>query len=711
MPLLKTFYKHIFVFTGGIVFLFIPLLRDFHIESATIAGAVGSIYAAFSILGNKNGRDFQKTIRIIGYAYIFGAPMFIYSLFTGCLSVDGILFWIFTPLPAILFGSALGRLVRLWNLKYSRLLLLGILLLFGAGTLLFELKLYPQVYFFNHIWGYFPGPIYDEVIHFPKSYFYFRLLTLFWVFLLWFWPKSGHKKVNQVAVGTTAALMILFYANSANLGFISPNDYLQSQLKNHISTTHFDIYYPDNQFKPLEIEYWAQKHEFYFLEITNRLEVEWPEGRKIDSYIYAHPWQKKELVGAKYTSYVPIWLEKDQTHIAKQHLDGVLKHELVHIIAKQFGNRLFNGSNNIGLIEGLAEAVVADRSYTVTLDEILAAKPSYPSAEEMRKSLSNAGFYSGASSISYSTAGSFIGYLLDNYPVQNFKNTYPTANFDENYPISFQELVNQWHLHLSAIKVDSVASKISGNIMSQQSVFEKSCPHSLTRELQLWDSYNHFLADKDTLAALETIDKLADYYPERTLFKTQWLSLYLKTGLYDETVHFRDDEESSIELRLLKSDALYLSGNKKVADELLNNLKSEIDAFPSTNYSRSHQIRTNHVDYEAFLALRYKNKYPIMDIFKDLSPALKEMTLLQAIEQGEYKILNLYFPLITDLEWESFGFNQKLEILDKLIFLHSFGHAETLLNHIYTQDLRARFRERIIEQQNWFDFAKQSEKQ
>ena len=102
-------------------------------------------------------------------------------------------------------------------------------------------------------------------------------------------------------------------------------------------------------------------------------------------YIYANEWQKKELVGAKETSYVPIWLTKDQLHIAHNHLASVLEHELVHVVAKDFGNLLFNGSWNIALIEGLAEAVTQGASQHSTLNELVAAQPEFPPIEKQCK--------------------------------------------------------------------------------------------------------------------------------------------------------------------------------------------------------------------------------------------------------------------------------------------------------------------------------------
>lgn len=137
------------------------------------------------------------------------------------------------------------------------------------------------------------------------------------------------------------------------------------------------MYYDPKFYSEDEIQYWAQRHEFHFDQIVEQLQIDWPTNRKIESYLYNHAWHKKELVGAKFTSYVPVWLEKDQLHIAKEHLEGVLKHELVHVIAKQFGNDLMNASWSIGLIEGVAEAIARDASDVSTLDQIIAAEQPY----------------------------------------------------------------------------------------------------------------------------------------------------------------------------------------------------------------------------------------------------------------------------------------------------------------------------------------------
>src|SRR5699024_3558595 len=153
----------------------------------------------------------------------------------------------------------------------------------------------------------------------------------------------------------------------AEMGIITPETYLRQKLGGIQETEHFVIYYDKRGYTPAEIGLIAREHEFYLDQITDKLDLEKPDSvHKIQSNLYAHPWQKKELVGAKFTSYVPVWLEQDQLHIAKQQIESSLHHELVHVLAKQFGNQLFNASWSIGLVEGIAVALAPDKSLTST---------------------------------------------------------------------------------------------------------------------------------------------------------------------------------------------------------------------------------------------------------------------------------------------------------------------------------------------------------
>ena len=452
------------------------MLRDFHFESAIIVAVVGTYWAAISGTKTDTDRDFFETLKILGYGYLFGLPIFIFSIFSGCLSVHGIGFWIFIPLPSIFLGRAIGRLIREFSLPFPKALAIIAISVIALGIWLVEFFTLPQVYFFNHIWGTWPGPIYDETVQLTGAFVFFRWITLLWIILLWVLPEWSSSLQNKLIMGFAIIALMFCYLNMSEMGIITPREALKERLSLHKQTQHFELYFDEEYFTDEEAKYWALRHEFHFKQIVGLLEIDWPKGRKIESYLYANAWQKKRFVGAKFTSYVPIWLEQDQLHIAKQQLNGVLKHEMVHAISKQFGNKLFNGSWSIGMIEGLAEGIAADASSQSTLQQIMAADTPYPSTKQMEKAFSNTGFYEDAAAISYTTAGAFVQFLLENYPVEFFKKAYPRNDFAMAYEMPFDTLVSKWKQTLPPVKIDSVDRQISEFISVSNHFFNDLAP-------------------------------------------------------------------------------------------------------------------------------------------------------------------------------------------------------------------------------------------
>lgn len=259
-------------------------------------------------------------------------------------------------------------------------------------------------------------------------------------------------------------------------------------------------------------------------------------SQKIESYLYGHPWQKKKLVGAKFTSYVPVWLRQDQLHIARQQLAGSLKHELVHVMAKEFGNTLLNASWSIGLIEGLAVALSPDASPNSTIDQIVVSEKPYPTAAEMEQALSLLGFYGGRSSVNYTTAGSFVSFLLENYPVQKFKAAYRTGDVAGAFDIPIDKLVENWHRNLDTVTADSLDEETARRLFSLPSLFEKQCPHVLSELAFNLDRYLFFRAEKDTAQYLGHLEQAAELRPENMGLKTEWSFRNLEGGFADKVV-------------------------------------------------------------------------------------------------------------------------------------------------------------------------------
>ncbi|WP_040516852.1 hypothetical protein [Gracilimonas tropica] len=689
----------------GLVLLPIPLLRDLHFESAMLAGTVGCFWAGIRSASSFKD-DFFETLHILSRIYLTAVPLFIFALISGCLTLDGVGFWIFIPFPSAFFGAAVGRLIRMTRIPFPKFITTLILLSCGIGIWLLEFFSFPQVYFYNHVWGLWPGPIYDESVTLTGSFFYFRGLTFLWIVLLWVIPDWSQNLQTKLITALALTSLLFSYLNLDEAGIISPTKTIQQQLGGHHQTEHFELYYDEDFYTEKEINYWATRHEFYFQQITNSLEIEWPEGRKVESYLYAHAWQKKEITGAKFTSYVPVWLQQDQLHIAKQQLDGVLKHEMVHVISKQFGNNLFNGSWSIGLIEGLAEGIAKDASSRSTLHQIVAAEQPYPTAGEMKSALSFWGFYGSAGAISYSTAGSFVKFLMDTYPVEHVKNVYSGMDFETEYGQSFEELVSDWHKMLEQTPMDSIDQQVSELIFAQRSLFQKECPHSVTQELRLWDEYQYQLADRDSLEAYDILDELYIINPQNEFVKEAWIREQLHQGNYERAAQAITPKDSLLELQILKADALFLSGSFSAADSLLKEVRPKILSSNARNFKYTQELRADSLQWDFHTRRRYQNFYPDRVSFQRQNLPNKMLSLNNALHEDNPKLVQEYAGFVSDHDLHSDWFDIYEDTIHQLAWMGDFESAELWLRSVKRLDLRLRFQERLHEQQTWLGFIK-----
>jgi len=461
----------------GIFFLFIPLLRNFHWESAVLAGSVICFLAASRVAGGN--RTVLQTVRNSFFILIgWSLPLLISDLATGCYSFHGLGFWLLIPFPSMFLGISIGRLIKQFELKRPVLLTCGILLILAAVPVIIEFLRFPQLYFFNHVWGYWPGPIYDETITMDSRFFFYRMSTLAWGSVFWFIPSIKKEALSQVILVFSVLFLIFFYSGLSDFGIISPEKRIQKNLGSVYKSAHFKIYYTSGTLSEDSLKHIARVSENYLNDITEKLDVDITDYREnpIHSYLYKGKDQKKKLTGAGKTSFVPVWLSQDQMHIAIEHLDGVLKHEMVHVVAKQFANS-FGASLSIGLVEGLAVALDPDRfDEEVSIDQVVAARSPLPGRKELEEMFSFSGFYKYPGIVSYTVTGSFVNFLVENRSANEIKEAYQSGNISRFLDGKSEDLVTSWHRHLQSIPVDSAALALSEKVYTAKSIFEKKCP-------------------------------------------------------------------------------------------------------------------------------------------------------------------------------------------------------------------------------------------
>lgn len=688
----------------GIVLLPVPLLGDFHIESALLISLVGCFWAGWSACRKWSPQvDGQRIASLLATLYIVGLPLFIYALVTDCLNLHGMGFWILYPVPSVFLGYSLGRLLRKWAINYRRWLITAILLFIAVGVLLIEFFNFPQVYFFNHVWGGWPGPIYDETVTVSWSLVFYRGLTLAWAGLLWMLPQFDSSRRAKAVVISCAVLLVIGYSQLAEMGVITPRSYLKSQLSGFRETSHFKLYYDEHSYSDSEIAFYAAEHEFYYQQLTERLNLD-KSAQKIESYLYAHPWQKKDLVGAKFTSYVPVWLNRDQLHIAKPQLEGSLKHELVHVLSKEFGNALFNASWSIGLVEGLAVALAQDESSVSTINQIVVAEKPYPTANEMQFALSPLGFYGGRSAVNYTQSGSFVQYLLNKYSANNFKQAYKTGVFEEAYPISFDSLIAGWHQALDTVRVDSADKAVASRLYSFPSLFEQACPHVQSDFARYWDHYQYAMAVQDTSQALYNLNKTLEVAPQALPVKSRWAFLNLQTGHIESVQQAAAKTDTLVDALLLYADAFALTGEMNKATEYVAEAEKRLMGNPDSLLQEALLMRKDLDQWKYYREIIYHNQAVSDSIFKILTPRTQVKAMNRAIENEQWPLLERYAEAAVQDTVNTNYFDTYLKLVKWLALNDQMDVAGMWLAKLQTSPLRKRYQERLLQAQRWVNW-------
>jgi tetratricopeptide (TPR) repeat protein len=397
-----------------------------------------------------------------------------------CFIKEGLYFYLLIPLVTVFFSTSLGilcgTLFSRWGFLAAALVLIS--------TIFYSLwSVYndPSFFFYNIVIGYFPGPLYDEVIPITTTFIVYRIITLCWGILLLISVRliSGFKH-GAVAFWDIAiflsivGILIIAHLNENELGISYTRGYItQKYLNSSYETEHFVIYFTPGTKVAQNIRLIADDHEWRFKQLKDQLKVNPPE--KIRSYIYPDTETRKKLIGAGETTVAnPV---KNEIHLVYDTFpDPVLKHELAHVMASGFGMDILHVSPKVGLIEGLAVASDWSRD-SYTPHQWSKAMIDLGNAPDI-KSIVGFGFWYEPPAKSYTLMGSFSRFLIDRYGIGRFKGLYKTGDFSI-YNRSLDQLVNEWRSFLEGIAIPSKLNILAKYMFQEPSIFQGKCPRRI----------------------------------------------------------------------------------------------------------------------------------------------------------------------------------------------------------------------------------------
>lgn len=450
-----------------------------------------------------------------------------------CDYLRGLIFLPLFPGITVVLAVCLAYLLTSKGFRTRYLVLIGALICIVGP--LYDIGFHPQFYSYNHVFGGVLGPIYDEALAIRPGLFWFRTLTLLWA-LLFFQAarrlRGFEPTMSRIAL--SVLLIGLAYLFSAQLGFNTPEWYLQRQFSGLRQTANFDIYFDDSKTTTNEVDRWAIEHEYRYALLQQRLDIDVED--RIQSYVYADESVRAGLTGARFTSVAPVWLRTPQVHVLADQIASVFPHELSHVFSREFGMPILRASLAVGLVEGLAVATEPPDGRpspheTVAASEIYRSLEPAELVKRIATTLSISGFWLGRGAVSYTVSGSFVGFLLDRYGADAFKHAYRYGRFEEAYGKSVGDLALEWTRYLSQLpSIGRSAAWRADRTFSIPSLFEKECPHWVPRAVRDAQRASDFLDEGDAERAFVEFERLIEGDPDFQASRIGWGRAALALG-------------------------------------------------------------------------------------------------------------------------------------------------------------------------------------
>jgi len=580
------------IFIASIVLTFFPLIGTLGFEFSALSAALLSfltVIISASLISSEPSRRSSKKglLDLVGSIFFINLLLLLTAFIVGLLSSlikddcyikEGSLFFLLIPTISVFFSTSVGLLSGyFFGRKGIFIGLITILLI--ALYAIWKLYYGVSIFVYNPIFGFFPGPLYDEEIPISPTLIISRITVLFWgISLLLALRIANGFRNNLIRIWNAVLFIILMIAiiaihlNESEFGISYTRDYItQNILSGSVETENFIIYYPPGTPQAKDIKLIAMDHEWRYKQLKEALDLD--SNQKIRSYIYPDIKTRKKLSGAGETTIAnPLHNEIHLIYDSFPH--PVLKHELVHVMAGAFGNDVLKLSPKIGLLEGIAVAVDW-RGQRFTPHQWANAMLEMGIAPRI-KDIVGFGFWYAPAQISYTLMGSFSRYLIDSYGIEKFKSAYKTGNFSI-YGKNLAELSLEWREFLKTIETPPQAKAIAEARFSGPSIFQATCPRKIA-ELKN-QGYENFEKDNYYEARNNFSDALKYNNSDPNLINWLIYSHYYE-GNFDRALEIvnNSDPNSKIEKDLLKNlrgNSIWQIGNSEEALQIFENLLNQ----------------------------------------------------------------------------------------------------------------------------------------
>lgn len=464
--------------------LTIPLFQDFDYEfNEALAILFVLTSAIWSIhIGKSAGEDNMPRWMILKWPLAVlagtGLGMVLWTLAAGrCCVERGLYFFLLLPLVGVLIGSSLGRLLVTVSRRFAYWILAAVLGL-SLGYQVWIVYRDVPIFVYSVFWGYFAGPVYDEHIRISPTLVAHRGLAVIWAAFLWSlsaWvvDRRAGKTSAMVRIVLAAGLFLMIAAQwyRSDLGFDISYAALERTLSSRHQTKHVDVFF-DPLVDVRSVEIVAAKSEFFFQSIARSLDLKSPDRVRV--FVYRDADQKKLMLGAGPTNFAKVW--RNEIHINAHDAQDGMAHEIVHVMAAEFGHPLYS-TLRLGFLEGLAVALDwSDPNFTP--HQWAAILQRIHRLPDVAGLIDGSSFFAGGSRLSYTVSGSFVRYLLERYGAEKLKRVYHHERVDAVYERNPGNLINEWKDFLASVPLDSEDVAFA-SILMEPGIFGRRCVHQV----------------------------------------------------------------------------------------------------------------------------------------------------------------------------------------------------------------------------------------
>jgi tetratricopeptide (TPR) repeat protein len=542
-----------------------------------------------------------------------------------CAFMTGIAYYVLLPVVTMFFSVSLALLVGTVVRRSTTAFVCIVVLILSQIVLITYTQ--PQVFAYNFILGYFPGITYDETVGDLIRLTIYRQYTIIvsLLFIMLFsvsiecWNTDRTLRQNifhcvysarpsrvmmvciALAVGTMTAMNVF----SSALGFEHSEAEIQRELGRRSESDHFVYYYDEQVYSIGAMQRLKAESEYHFDIVSRRLKTTAAGAKKIDVYLYPSSAVKQRLIGTSNTNIAKPW--RGEIHLSSSNYNDSFRHELVHIVAAEFGLPAIRASTRMGLNEGLAVAVDWEPGL-FSPHHYAAALQRENALTDVSSLFSLTGFASRSGTYAYAVTGSFCKYLIDRFGMERFTIAFRNGAFVRAFSEPLESLVNDWKAYLRTIDASDIPTETVRAYFFHEPIFYKICAREVAEKNT---NAAALLRSKEYDAAYALFAESYSDAPSAFALRGMLQSLIARQR-YTEAVDLceRVPENSLIRdnpsVMILHGDALYASG---ALERAARRYRSLIELKMSDSFIEAPAVRMQHIrdglDKRIFYELYY----------------------------------------------------------------------------------------------------------